>query len=182
MGLSDANLLVSLLLQRQQSVFAVLDGAKVSGLPYRLKHFRVQHACLLRGRLTTEMALVAPYLVRLELNCKFTHWLLRFTGVSSEFIYCFGAVEFRALRTHLRSLTTVRHPLGRFLFFRFYDPTVLASFLPLCDGSQMAVMFGPLQHYYVLHEEAGYVEEFALMGTELMRRRLYQEQGRLQYA
>src|SRR6266705_199728 len=53
-------------------VFAVLDGASVPGLPMLLYQHKPEHCCLYRGELEPDMATVAPYLVRLKAESKFT--------------------------------------------------------------------------------------------------------------
>ena len=39
------------------------------------------------------------------------------------------------------------------MLFRFYDPAILRAFLPTCDASQLAAMFGPIEAYLI--ESAG---------------------------
>src|SRR6266705_2944410 len=53
-------------------VFAVLDGASAPNLVKNLYEHEPEYCCLYRGELEPDMATVAPYLVRLEAESKFT--------------------------------------------------------------------------------------------------------------
>ena len=50
----------------ETTVYAILDGASVPELPQTLERFEVESECLFRGDLEPGLALVAPYLVRLQ--------------------------------------------------------------------------------------------------------------------
>src|ERR1700691_4999291 len=57
-------------------VFAVLDGASAPDLVKNLYEHEPEYCCLYRGELKPDMALVAPYLVRLEAGSEFADWVL----------------------------------------------------------------------------------------------------------
>ena len=48
------------------------------------------------------------------------------------------------MERHFRRLLRVTGPGGKLLLFRYYDPRVLAAFLPTTDARQRAQIFGPL--------------------------------------
>jgi len=58
--------------EQPATVFAILDGASVGGLPANLASFSPQHICLHRGELDPDLAEVAPYLAILERDAPFT--------------------------------------------------------------------------------------------------------------
>jgi hypothetical protein len=59
------------------------------------------------------------------------------------------------LRRHLRTLTTVIHPDGETVLFRFYDPVVLNQVMPLLDNAQQARLFDPLVELWADLESGG---------------------------
>ena len=63
--------------------------------------------------------------------------------------------EMRILRQHLRNLLTVVGPDGSALFFRYYDPRVLAPFLPTCEDDQLDEVFGPAQAFGAVDQDSG---------------------------
>lgn len=135
----------------ESSLYAVLDGASIKGLPKMLWEHKPEHVCLYRGDLEADVAACAPYLVRLQPRSALTarvvgegwgnHW-----GV---FAVAPGDVAFHAVRKHFRNLQLVQRHDGKQLYFRFYDPRVLGAFLPTCDSAQRELMFGPLSAYFV---------------------------------
>ena len=56
------------------TVFTILDGASVPDLLANLAVFEPEYICLRRGELESDLAEVAPYLVRLERGAPFTDW------------------------------------------------------------------------------------------------------------
>ncbi|MDY6992595.1 MAG: DUF4123 domain-containing protein [Pseudomonadota bacterium] len=75
-------------------------------------------------------------------------WLL--TGFGQHWgIFAVAKVNLRTMRQHFRSLLTVQLPKGQTVYFRFYDPRVLRTFLPTCDDEQRRLVFGPAMRYWV---------------------------------
>lgn len=125
------------------TVFAILDGATVSGLPAILRSFEPEYYCLYRGALQPDMAEVAPYLARLEPNTPFIKWVLSNGWGKHWGIFGMAEVELRVLRTHFRRFVMVDGGRGKPLYFRYYDPGVLRNYLPMCDQDELRTVFGP---------------------------------------
>ncbi|MEO1510660.1 MAG: DUF4123 domain-containing protein, partial [Planctomycetota bacterium] len=85
-----------------------------------------------------------------------------------------ASVSFPAVRNHFRDLTQVIGPDGDRLMFRYYDPRVLASFLPTCDATQLGELFGPAIEIFGEREDGPpalmryWVEESRLRSTPLV--------------
>jgi hypothetical protein len=132
------------------NVYAILDGASIPNLLAELRgeNAPAQFECLFRGDLAPDMAEVAPYLVRLEHDAKFTDWLIEGGWGNHWGIFALSQLDFQSIRYHFRSLIRVYDETGkRYLFFRYYDPRVLLVFLPSCQGAQLADLFGPVDFY-----------------------------------
>jgi hypothetical protein len=137
------------------NVYAVLDGASMEQLPQLLWEHEPENICLYRGDLEPDMAATAPYLVKLEYGHPFTklvcekgwgnHWGI-FAVTPAE-------VDIRALRQHFRKFLMVYNPDGKLIYFRYYDPRVLRSYLPTCNSQEIKIVFGPVGSYITEDED-----------------------------
>lgn len=148
-------------------VFAVLDGASIPDLVKSLYEHEPEYCCLYRGELEPDMASVAPYLVRLEPNDNFSELVLREGWGAHWGIFVISQATLRALRDHFREFHTVELPDQRTVIFRYYDPRVLRSFLPVCNATELATFFGPVQSFVVEGETPEAGVKFALAGNAL---------------
>jgi hypothetical protein len=147
--LSTQELHNALFADENTSAYAVLDGASIIDLLPQLNELGAQHQCLFAGKLHPEVVQTAPYLVALEGDHPFTTWVLQNGWGKHWGIFAMAPADlhFRDVRKHLRTFLRVRSPEGAPLFFRYYDPRVLPVFLPTCDGSERAQIFGPLSAF-----------------------------------
>ncbi|MBM4032667.1 MAG: DUF4123 domain-containing protein [Planctomycetes bacterium] len=125
-------------------VYALFDGASVKELREKLWQHEPEHVCLWRGEMEPDIAEVAPYLVELKPDAEFTQWVLEKGWGNHWGIFAVSQSDLRALRQHFRRFTMVRDPDGRNLYFRFYDPRVLRTFLPTCTPDELEKFFGPV--------------------------------------
>lgn len=124
-------------------VYVLLDGAQnESLLDVFFEHPDLEYECLLGGKLAPDMQEVAPYIVELHEDAPFTQWLLENGWAQHWGIFVVSQGDLGEVWRHLRQHTQVRSPDGVELFFRYYDPRVLAAFLPTCDAKQLAEVFG----------------------------------------
>jgi hypothetical protein len=134
-------------------VFAVLDGASVHGLLDMLFQWRPPHECLHPGELAPDMAEVAPYLVQLERGSRFTDWVITQGWGNHWGVFVISPADLRTLRRHLRAAFIVRDESGRPMYFRFYDPRVLRTYIPTCTPEEMSAFFGPIRTFFAEGEE-----------------------------
>jgi hypothetical protein len=135
-------------------VFALLDGASMSGITQSLAKHNPEHFCLYRGELAADMAEAAPYLVRLEWESAFTDWLFGSGWGRHWGVFGVAVTDMRALRNHLRKLLNVYDSDGTPLYFRYYDPRVLPVYLPTCNSGELAAFFGPI-HSFLMEDASG---------------------------
>jgi len=135
------------------SVYSVLDGASVPNLRQKIFEDDPARECLYRGELQPDMAEVAPYLIRLQINTPFMDWVLQ-TGWGKHWgIFALSNSDLRSLRRHFRTLLTVHDPTGKPMLFRYYDPRVLRVYLPTCNAEELATIFGPIDSYLLEDED-----------------------------
>nr|WP_275297035.1 DUF4123 domain-containing protein [Jannaschia sp. Os4] len=118
----------------ETATFAVLDAARVFGLPEILAGSGLDHLSLFQGAAAADHAETAPYLVKLRPGHGLTARLL---GAAEEDPLAWPAAPglllraplgLRGLRRQLRGYTFVQDEArGRRLYFRYYDPRVFAA-------------------------------------------------------
>lgn len=153
-------------------LYAVLDGASLPNLPEVLAGHRLEHICLLPGELDPDLALAAPYLAELPAVSPLAAAFLG-EGLGRHWgILAAAEAPFRTLRMHLRKFLSVWDPDGRPLFFRYYDPRVLRTYLPTCTGEELATFFGPISAFYAEGEEPATLIRFTVAASGLGRQSL----------
>jgi hypothetical protein len=134
-------------------VFAVLDGASVTGLVRKLWEHKAAHYCLFPGELEPDMAEVAPYVVELAAETPFTDWVIAEGWGEHWGIFAASPADLRTVRGHFRMLVQAFDEEGTPMIFRYYDPRVFRTYLPTCDGAQREEMFGPVALYMLEDED-----------------------------
>lgn len=137
------------------NVYAILDGASVPGLLDRLAVDVPEYVCLYAGKLAPVLAEVAPYLVRLRPEDRFTGWVLRSGWLRHWGIFVLSAASLPQLRNHFRRFLIVHDHQGRRLYFRYYDPRVLQAYLPTCNEEERNFVFGPVAMYACENVDTG---------------------------
>jgi hypothetical protein len=154
------------------SQYAVFDGAAVPKLLPMLRSHRPEHACLYSGTLRPTLAAAAPYAVRLVQGTPFTDWTLSRALWPTAGVVLTARATLQDIRRHLRKFLMVRTPDGESVYFRFYDPRVLGTFLPVCNGEELAEFFGPVGRFWAAAARPSGVIEFSRRGASLRRRRV----------
>ena len=146
----------------EQSVYAVLDGASFSNLPAELTHHKAEYVCLYRGELEADIAIVAPYLVSLPPGANITPWVLKQIGRNNPGIFIHTRVPVYELRKHLRTFLMIKDVNDQQVYFRYYDPRVLRSYIPSCNAEEKKTLFGPISHYFVENKEGNQLVRYGL--------------------
>jgi hypothetical protein len=144
--------------------YMIIDGASVAALIDHLYDDEPDFSCLLKGMLEPDMQEVAPYIVQLRDGEPFTEWVLASAlGRHWGIVLC-TSLDLRTLDRRYRKLLRVRGPDGEPLFFRFYDPRVLRTFLPTCEEDDLDIWFDGVRHYYAEAPEEGALLRFTSNG------------------
>lgn len=138
-----------------RALYMIVDAARDPGLYPGLlaREEEAEMRSLYQGDTASDLAEVAPYLVRLERGGAVADWLVGDGWGRGWGILALADADIDAARRHFRKFTIVNGETGATYLFRFYDPAVLASFLPTCDEAQRAALFGPGIRFLV--EDAG---------------------------
>jgi len=147
-------------------IWAIVDAAQDQRVYWSLIDSYLNYICLFAGPLPKEIEMVAPYLVQLEPEDKFTKFLSNEWG-KGACVYLQCDEPMKTLRHHLRKFLTVHDPSGRRLLFRYYDPYVLRAFLPPCNTDELKAIFGPVRSYWTESDDPITMLQFQFDGRAL---------------
>lgn len=130
-------------LNKEEKLFAILDGARDRRVRVLLNVCQEQSQSLYDGLKGDTLADVAPYLVQLEKDSELLKFLVNETWGESWGIFLIGARPFVEVRRRLRRSLMVRDEESeKKLYFRFYDPRVMRIFWPAATVRQKSEMTG----------------------------------------
>jgi len=112
-----------------------------------------RYESLYEGKPKAELVMFAPYLVRLLPESKLLEKLVNKGWGKSWGVYVTCDLEFSELRRHFRHFLMVKMPDGYQVYFRFYDPRVLKTYLPTLQPEEMNQFFGSAKYYLAEDEK-----------------------------
>lgn len=161
-------------------VYAILDAARDEKIyPAIVKSSReyrclfAGHQVIFLGKMPQVLAEAAPYLVRLESRTLFTRWMISRGWGDKWGIFFASSAGLRELLRHFRRFLMVKDETGKAFYFRYYDPRVMRVYLPTCNMSELKMIFGPVDRFYVEAEDPDSILEFSLIDSELVTRSIW---------
>jgi hypothetical protein len=154
------------------NVYALVDAARSESIYPEIMGTNVVSVCLHRGKRAEELAWVAPYLVHLQPEDPFTHWLLDKGWGKSRACFVLSSATLNELNRHFRTYLTVYDEEGKSYFFRFYDPRVLRTYLPTCNAKEIKTIFGPVGNFMVEGEDPSVLLHFSMAGEALQKEKV----------
>lgn len=148
-------------------LYAVLDGARHESIYPAIIQSECEYECLYRGELDPSLAEAAPYLVKLEKDKPFSNWLIEEGWGDSWGIYLQTTANFRDLKRHLRKFLMVYDANTKPMYFRYYDPRVLRTYLPTCNSEELTTVFGPVQSYLMEDKDPNILLHFSITANQL---------------
>jgi hypothetical protein len=149
-------------------VYVILDAARDKNIFIGLMNSDEEYVCLYKGgKKAKELETCAPYLVKLEKYSPFAEWILKDGWGKSWGIFCRTDAPIQKVRDHFREFVMVVNEDGDPLYFRFYDPRVMRSFLPTCNSKQLDELFGNLGEYFIEDENGKGVIQYSLTNESL---------------
>lgn len=129
-------------------LLAVVDAARSPKALAVAREIGREAESLFAGRRGERLDDAAPWLVRLPEGPAREDLASAVAGRSSAVFLRSGA-PFATIQGHLRRCLTAETEDGRALFFRFYDPRVLPSYLESSTDAERARLFGPVDTFLV---------------------------------
>jgi len=146
--------------------YILLDAAKMHARIEDAKHFNKRHLCLYKGKAEERLHTVAPWLFTYPRPSVFADWYLANSGQQHWGIILETPKDFKTVYLHLKKFLIVKTEEGKKLYFRFYDPRVLPSFLETSDEAQLRAFFGPIDKY-ILESAKGEILEYTFIDGQL---------------
>ncbi len=132
----------------QKRLFAIVDATDTPAVPIKVREVGDSAAVsLYKGRAEEGLFAIAPYLFRVDLEI--LDWITGDLWAGPWGILVLAEGPLDDLRRHFRRFLVVEAPNGESWYFRFYDPRVLAAYLPTCNDAELAEFFGPVRAFGV---------------------------------
>jgi hypothetical protein len=122
--------------------YAVTDAARDDAILKFIEENSDAVHCLYRGDAKIRLANYAPYLFRVDPGDSAVRRFLSNGWGQSWYILLTSPSPINAILTQLRKTLIVHSEAGKALYFRFYDPRVLRSYLPLCSQDDITKLMG----------------------------------------
>jgi len=142
-------------------LFAVLDSAREPTIPDKLDAAGEEHQSLFEGDRGKQLAPYGPWLARVHPGTPFLDELLADGWGQSWGVYLTCDSALSEVRKHLRRFLLVKLPDGRQVYFRYYDPRVLRTYLQTCTPKELTDFFGPVGQYIAESGDEGKLLVFA---------------------
>lgn len=168
-GATPQERLLCLLRGDFQPLFAILDAARDINVLALLVRHKEEFQSLYEGPEGAKLGQVAPYLVRLKKDSALVEALVREGWGQSWGVYLTCTTEFPDVRRHLRHFLEVKLPDGNQVYFRFYDPRVLRTYLPTCTPEETNQFFGPIKNYLLEDENPEKLLQFSDQGQGVIK-------------
>ena len=140
--------LVNYLQNTDGDLFCLLDAARDEKILPLLQKSNARYISLYQGESQKQLAHVAPYLIQFQKGDIFLERLLR-NGWGKRWCSFFTSdAPFALLRRHFRKFLFVQDERGETVYFRFYDPSIMRTFLPACNTEELSDVFGQIKCFY----------------------------------
>ncbi len=134
--------------------FLLLDTATAGERQDEALALGAQHQSFYKGD-KEENRRASPYLFELQAGTHFSNWYFQNGWGQAWGVPVFASGNFEEVYHHFRKFLMIKTEAGERLYFRFYDPRVLRTFLPTCDASQIIEFFGPVKIFICEDEDPG---------------------------
>ena len=143
-----------------EPLYAILDAAREPTIPELLEKSGAEHQSLFEGDRGKELAPFGPWLVRVPRWSDLLNELVSAGWGNSWGVYLTSKLTFLEVRKHLRRFLEVKLPDGRVVYFRYYDPRVIRTYLQTCTAKEVAEFLGPFDRYLAESADLVSVLEF----------------------
>jgi hypothetical protein len=148
-------------LREHRNLYALLDAARNPAIYEHVKKCPHQHQSLYDGEQGEEIAPFGPWLVELPIDTPFLEVLIGEGWGDSWGVYLTCASPFSEVRRQLRRFLLAKLPDGREVYFRYYDPRVLRTYLQTCTPTELGAFFGPITNYFSESADENHLLAFA---------------------
>ena len=133
----------------ETSTYMILDACSEPLLPAEIQSFGAES--LWQGNAQRDFWSIAPYLV--PANEQILEWTLANLASGTWGLLIESTYSFTDLRSHLRKFLTVKLPDDRQVYFRFYDPRVLTSYVDSCSPEEFGLLMSHVSRFIAPREQ-----------------------------
>lgn len=142
-------------LDKPGTLFGVLDACDEPKIPEKVALLGDEAAVsLYSGNAQRDNWAIAPYLV--VVDEQLLDWMKIELGDDPWGLLISSRADLKILRAHLRKFLIVEDPLGNSLYFRYYDPRVLVTFLRTSNFDDVSKFFGPVDSLMPFNGEGSF--------------------------
>jgi hypothetical protein len=142
------------LLAAEGALWAILDACDTPAVPARLKLLPPDRGgCLWSGEAREKYWGVAPWLAKVDVPL--LDWVRATLWDEPWGLFLETRAAADVLRTHIRKQLIAQDGNGKRMYFRFYDPRVLRSYLRTATSAEGADLLGPAETVWGVYGEAG---------------------------
>jgi hypothetical protein len=146
-------------LAAQGLLWAILDACDEPAVLSRVVELGPERVVsLYRGRAEQEQRAIAPYVTKVDEAL--LDWIITTLWKKPWGVFAVAECDLQTLRKHFRRFLIVEDPESQTMYFRYYDPRVLAVFLPTCTREELKTFLGPLTAFAVGDPESDGVKFF----------------------
>lgn len=148
---------------RPNSLYAVMDACDEPRVPEKVEELADRAVSLYRGQAEQDFWAIAPYLSIVDESL--LEWLLAELWDEPWGIFAISHVDLEAVRKQFRRFLMVLDPDGNEMYFRFYDPRLLPTFLESCTQEELDQFFGPIEQF-VMADTDGQLQTYSRIQPE----------------
>jgi pSer/pThr/pTyr-binding forkhead associated (FHA) protein len=167
------DMVIQTLRTQQEPLYAILDAARDPLILAHLLNCKEEHQSLYEGAEGDKLAAYAPYLVALPRRSAFLETIVRDGWGKSWGVYLTCDKPFKEVRKHMRHFLIVQLERGKQVYFRFYDPRVLRTFLPTCTPHELTQFFGPIRGFLLEHADPTTVQRLWTDSKQLLQQAIH---------
>ncbi len=153
-----ASELESLAGQIGRNLFAVVDACDEPQVLGKIAALGESGTCLYAGNAKEKFRDIAPYLVTADQDL--LKWVEQSLAGRPWGLFLVSDAPMLEVRRHLRRFLLAKLPDQRTVYFRFYDPRVISTFIRNSSEQERADFFGPIERLIVPNEGSDQFIEF----------------------
>jgi hypothetical protein len=140
-------------LATEGKLYAVLDACGSPPIQAKVANLSPETVLCLYRTKDEGLLKTAPYVTKVDREL--LTWLSDNVWAEPWGIFLAGTTDLPTLHRHLRKFLVVKDPEDEVVYFRYYDPRVLPTFLLACSEEELELFFGPLLAFGVKGQSPG---------------------------
>ncbi|MFT6028324.1 MAG: hypothetical protein ACI8O8_000048 [Oleiphilaceae bacterium] len=133
-----------------ERLYVIVDGAQDDSIATMLRDTGDAWNSLYAMDVPDDLKAVGPWLFQLKKDDPLTAWCIN-EGLNNNWFIIFASKNkmMSHLRHHFRRFAVVKDEVGKYLYFRYYDPRVLRSYVPSCNAEEREYVFAHIPCFWV---------------------------------